>query len=213
MRVLCALIADRHLPGLKEIASRKFPDTPFKHLGIRINLTRHPPVLGVFSLEKAMSDPTFQAREEVQRMRHICSGPTSEHQLNTLIQTEYFMGGLSDKLSALARLAVYNLNTLGGFWNSDVSAQSQGKGSPVPRYVCVDEDNQPLETIRDYVDVVLEHLGYVRAIDWLKAPLLKPGDRIKILNDKVDELTTNLAEKFKVMTDMTQDMISKSSVV
>lgn len=65
----------------------------------------------------------------------------------------------------------------------------QKRRSPlVKRAACEDAEGNVLPAKRDRHDQILDHLEFEKPTDWLLPPLKRPGDRLRIMYRKIDEV-------------------------
>lgn len=64
--------------------------------------------------------------------------------------------------------------------------QPQNPSCKYARTAALLKDGKPLDTVRDVVDEVFDHLPYEHAHDWLLSPMQNRGDRIRTLHACID---------------------------
>jgi len=178
---------DRHLPGLRTLAKRKFPSVPLRNLAISIDHAKHPPVLNVVLTKNlkretsSQSQSLFKAVQSSEGSKTIvyshCMPPKNVRDLE-------WQGPKFEELITV---------NLGPKWDRCLERPvSSGKGYTIFRHTCKDDRGDPVETQWDMVDQVYEQLPFADASGWLGLPWTKRGDRIKALHKIVDEVVVRI---------------------
>lgn len=168
-----------HAPGLRALATRKYPDVAFENIGIGVDYIASPPILDVFKLQDSE--------------KALCGAPyhLNPPHVNSMMEYLQTRRSESDKtLETLLAIRCSHGEEIGSHlslvkWSQSPVMPDSHEGK-IPRLVALDRDGKSLETARDEVDQIMDNLGMKTADEWL----LGAGDRMKALLEKIDEYVT-----------------------
>jgi len=196
IRLLPAMIVDRHLQGLEDLAKAKHPSLKWGEFGVDVDITSFPPRLDVFSLSEALEDHGRQEQVKSFAARVLEGGSpsyvlitTSRYARDDAVPPEDMLAG------SVGTITSSQIHRVGSLWTESPdsgSGHSESQKSQVPphriqRTACEDGEGNKIAAGRDRVDQVLDALGFKSASEWLVRRPGKPAALVNALLAQIDQ--------------------------
>lgn len=126
----------RHLPGIRKLAQKQFPDTPFNLIGVDIDYNTLPFVFSVFRLEDLLNDPYRDFADHASRVHRLA---VEKGRNDTILTRITLPKGGDEAIIKHIEVLISNADSF--------NVQKPVFGEKVPRLTGQDSESQELDVV------------------------------------------------------------------